>query len=179
MPLSLGATAQVDLESIQRLKRMREHANFAAALAFVPRDPRVERRAAGLLTYGSVAIVLGVIAGLVTLVAWWRGWNVIVPGTIAGMLVLVAVVLYVLPASMRRASDARPLLKRPALVVLRRSEMAEDGGTNYYFTLRFDDGSEGEFHRPGLGTMHEPMANGYSGIAYTRGADLVDFRRLG
>ena len=36
----------------------------------------------------------------------------------------------------------------------------------------------GEFERPGLGTMYEPMANGYSGIAYTRGADLVDFRRL-
>ena len=47
------------------------------------------------------------------------------------------------------------------------------------FMLRFDDGSEGEFRRPGLGTAYEPMANGTSGIAYTRGPDLVDFRRLG
>jgi len=92
---------------------------------------------------------------------------------------LLALVLLTIPATMRKSSDARPLMKRPALVVLRRSEMGVQGDSNYYFTLRFDDGSEGEFHRPGLGTMYEPMANGYSGIAYTRGADLVDFRRLG
>jgi hypothetical protein len=80
---------------------------------------------------------------------------------------------------LRRSSDAQLLLRRPAHVVVRRSEMSPKGETSYWFMLRFDDGSEGEFRRPGLGTAYEPMANGYSGIAYTRGVELVDFRRLG
>jgi hypothetical protein len=178
MPLDIGATTKVDDETIQRLKRMREHANFPAAMAFTPRDPRVERKAARILAYASAAAVLAGVAGLVALVAWWREWNVVVPAAIAGAFLVLAIVLLVVPASMRRASDARPLLRRPALVVVRRSEMSPDGHTSYFFTLRFDDGSEGEFERPGLGTMYEPMANGYSGIAYSRGAELVDFRRL-
>jgi hypothetical protein len=82
-------------------------------------------------------------------------------------------------AGVRRAAEARPLLRRPAMVVVRRSETdAESGGTNYWFTLRFDDGAEGEFTWPGQGTSYEPLANGYTGVAYTRGAKLVDFRRL-
>jgi hypothetical protein len=178
MPLDIGATTKVDDETILRLKRMREHANFPAAMAFTPRDPRVERKAARILTYGSVALVSCIVAGIIALVAWWSGWSFIVPSAIAAAFLVLAITLFVVPASMRRASDARPLLKRPALVVVRRSEMSMDGQTNYYFTLRFDDGSEGEFQRPGLGTMCEPMANGYSGIAYSRGAELVDFRRL-
>lgn len=182
MPLALGAKATIDDETIQRLKRMREHANFAAAMAFTPRDPRVEKRAARLLTLGSTALVLGVLAGIAWGIGRWLDPHVttfgIVSGAVAGFAIVLSFVLLVVPGVLRRSSDARPLMKRPALVVLRRSEIGVDGTTNYFFTLRFDDGSEGEFHRPGLGTMYEPMANGYSGIAYTRGADLVDFRRL-
>jgi hypothetical protein len=179
MPLDIGATTKVDDETIQRLKRMREHANFASAMTFTPRDPRVERKAARLLTYGSFAMALAGAAIVASFFVWWRGWSPIVPAVIAISASVVAAVLFATAPTLRRASDARALMRRPALVVLRRSEIGLDGVTNYYFTLRFDDGSEGEFQRPGLGTMYEPMANGYSGIAYTRGADLVDFRRLG
>jgi hypothetical protein len=180
MPLDIaGGATKVDDETIARLKRMREHAMFPAAMAFTPRDPRVEKKASRLLAWGSVALVLAVLAG-----AWWTtmrlsGSSGTVAGIVAGVLLAVSIVLLVLPGSMRRASDARALLRRPAIVVVRRSEMSDKGETSYWFTLRFDDGSEGEFRRPGLGTMYEPMANGYSGIAYTIGAELVDFRRLG
>lgn len=183
MPLNIGSSRVVDDETISRLKRMREHANFPAAMAFTPRDPRVEKKAARLLTYGSIAVVVAALAGITWLVAFGTGHGTatwaLAFGGVATVALLAAIVLLVVPAAMRKTSDAQALMKRPALVVLRRSEMGLDGDTNYYFTLRFDDGSEGEFHRPGLGTMYEPMANGYSGIAYTRGADLVDFRRLG
>jgi hypothetical protein len=71
------------------------------------------------------------------------------------------------------------MLRRPAMVGIRRSETdAVKGGTTYYFTLRFDDGSEGEFLWPGQGTAYDPLSNGYTGVAYTRGPKLVDFRRL-
>ncbi|MBL8859344.1 MAG: hypothetical protein JNL28_12610 [Planctomycetes bacterium] len=178
MPLDIGATTPVDDETIQRLKRMREHANFPAAMTFTPRDPRVERKAARLLTYGSVAMALAIVLMIVSLIVWWRGLSPIIWAAVAILAAVVAAVLFVTAPALRRASDARPLLKRPALVVLRRSEMSADNQIHYFFTLRFDDGSEGEFQRPGLGTMYEPMANGYSGIAYSRGSELVDFRRL-
>lgn len=178
MPLDIGATTPVDDETIQRLKRMREHANFAAAMAFTPRDPRVEKKAARLLTYGSVTLVLGLLMAAAWLIVFLRDGHNMVLGFLALTLIVLAFVLLTVPSAMRRSSDAEPLMRRPALVVVRRSEMSLDGGMNYFFTLRFDDGSEGEFHRPGLGTMYEPMANGYSGIAYSRGAELVDFRRL-
>ncbi|MDZ4772485.1 MAG: hypothetical protein SGI72_05060 [Planctomycetota bacterium] len=178
MPLDIGATTKVDDETIQRLKRMREHANFAAAMSFTPRDPRVERKAARLLTYGSFAMALAILSIIVSLIVWWRGSNPMILAIVGITASFAAAAFFVTAPTLRRSSDARSLMKRPALVVLRRSEIAEDGITHYYFTLRFDDGSEGEFSRPGLGTMYEPMANGYSGIAYTRGAELVDFRRL-
>jgi len=178
MPLDIGATTPVDDETIQRLKRMREHANFPAAVAFTPRDPRVERKAARLLTYGSIAMVLTIVLMVVSLLVWWSGSSPIIWGSVSIFSSLIAGALFAMAPTLRRASDAQSLMKRPALVVLRRSEISADGVTHYFFTLRFDDGSEGEFERPGLGTMYEPMANGYSGIAYTRGADLVDFRRL-
>jgi hypothetical protein len=180
MPLDIASgTPVVDDETIQRLKRMREHAHFPAALAFTPRDPRVEKSASRLLAWGSVALVLGVLAG-----AWWflgvlAHASGVVPASIAAVLLAASAVLLLLPAMMRRSSDARALMRRPAYVVVRRSEMSKKGETSYWFTLRFDDGSEGEFRRPGLGTMYEPMANGSAGIAYTRGAELIDFRRLG
>jgi hypothetical protein len=179
MPLDIAAgTPKVDDETIQRLKRMREHKNFAHAMTFTPRDPRVERKASKLLALGSLALVLGALFAIWWLVAVLRDGATVVPAVIAGALLATSAVLLILPAWMRRASDALPLLRRPAIVVVRRSEMSDDGDTSYWFTLRFDDGSEGEFRRPGLGTMYEPMANGYTGVAYTRGAELVDYRRL-
>jgi hypothetical protein len=180
MPLDIASgPPKVDDETIARLKRMRDHANFPAAMAFVPRDPRVEKKATRLLAYGSLALVLGMLAGVWWFVSVLAHAPSIVAGSIALVLFGVSAVLLFVPGMMRRASDAQPLLRRPAHVVVRRSEMSEKGETSYWFMLRFDDGSEGEFRRPGLGTAYEPMANGTSGIAYSRGAELVDFRRLG
>jgi len=80
------------------------------------------------------------------------------------------------------AGGGKPLLVRPAIVAERRSETNLEGHwgarTVYFFTLRFDDGSEGEFKWPGQGLSNEPMTNGQTGIAYTRGQDLIAFRKL-
>jgi len=65
--------------------------------------------------------------------------------------------------------------------VRRRSETSESGrraATTYFFLLHFDDGSEGEFSWPGQGTMYEPMPNGTTGLAYTLGDRLLDFRKM-
>jgi predicted nucleic acid-binding Zn ribbon protein len=178
-PLSIAdAPGRVDDETIQRLKRLREHAGFAAAMAFSPLDREAERQRATLLTAGALALLLAVVPALG--LAWsalhgdrWIPWAIA-----AAPLALAGVVLLALRGSSRRAAEKKPMLRRPALVVVRRSETGAESGTTYYFTLRFDDGAEGEFAWPGQGTSYEPLVNGFTGIAYTRGTKLIDFRRL-
>ncbi len=179
-PLSIGdAPGRVDDETIQRLKRLREHKSFAAAMEFTPLDREAEVVRGRRLTIGTLVLLVAVAPGLA--LAWtltrggaWLPWAVT-----ALVLALAGIGILVSRASVRARAEARPMLRRPAMVVVRRSETgAEEGGTNYFFTLRFDDGSEGEFVWPGQGTSYEPLSNGYTGIAYTRGAKLIDFRRL-
>lgn len=179
-PLSIGdGPGRVDDQTIQRLKRLREHKSFAPAMAFTPLDREAEVVRGRRLTVGTLVLLFAVAPGLV--LAWtltrggtWAPWAVAtaVP-VLAGLGILAS------RGSLRARAESRPMLRRPAMVVVRRSETdAEAGGTRYYFTLRFDDGSEGEFVWPGQGTSYEPLANGYTGIAYTRGQKLIDFRRL-
>lgn len=180
-PLQLGGK---DLsardEIVLRLKRLREKPEFATLALWTPVDLVVLARVRRLRSLAAVCFALGLATGLV---GWARhgatgelGWNV---GT--GVWFFAAIALLARSSVLLRVSAARPLLRRPAIVVERRSEtaMARRGGpTVYYFSLRFDDGSEGEFRWPGQGTLYEPMANGMTGVAYTRGETLVEFRRL-
>jgi hypothetical protein len=166
-------------ETTLRLKRLREHAGFAAATEFTPVDRDVERVCGSLLTFGTLALLLALVPGL----GW--AWNAVeggawLPWAVPTVVLAAAgLVLLARRPMLRSRSAARPMLRRPAIVVVRRSETDDDSGsTTYFFTLRFDDGSEGEFVWPGQGTAYEPLANGLTGIAYTRGTKLIDFRRL-
>jgi hypothetical protein len=179
-PLSIAdRPARVDDETIRRLKRLREHASFGAAMAFTPPDLETEHARARLLLAGTVAFLLAILPALAA--AWlavqggaWKPAGALAAASLAAGLACLA-----RRAALRRRALAQTLLRRPGLVVLRRSETDERSGrVTYFFTLRFDDGSEGEFRWPGQGTAYEPLSNGFTGIAYTRGADLVDFRRI-
>jgi hypothetical protein len=182
MPLDIAVKpAPVDDETIQRLKRMREHAQFQAAMAFTPKSREVVARSARMLTMGTALFAAAFVLWLVYFIVAPRvGRESMQVGLgVAAAALTVCAIGVLVARSIAMAQDARnPLLRRPALVVVRRSETAQDGGTTYFFTLRFDDGAEGEFRWPGQGTAYEPLSNGYSGVAYTRGAELVDFRRL-
>ena len=181
-PLTLGGKVEIAAdETAQRLQRLRENPVYGAAMSWMPRDPDVELRAersrnrAWILlvgavgTFGASALFGGPIAALDA------------AKIVAAVLLLGSIAMFAWSAAERRKSFASPILRRPALVVDRRSITAEKGGvgaTMYFFTLHFDDGSEGEFRWPGQGTMYEPMPNGTTGIAYTRGEKLVEFRKL-
>ncbi len=179
-PLSIGDTAgRVDDETIQRLKRLRDHKSFPAAMDFTPLDRDAEVVCGRRLTVGTLVLLVAVAPALA--LAWtltrggtWLPWAIVTAVfTLAGLGILAS------RGAVRRRSEDRPMLRRPAIVVVRRSETdSEIGITNYFFTLAFDDGSEGEFVWPGQGTSYDPLSNGYTGVAYTRGAKLVDFRRL-
>jgi hypothetical protein len=187
MPLAMGGRHSVaDDETTQRLKRMREHANFPAAQAFVPPDPEVERAVAARRNRGLVGLIAGVLWIAVVLLVQSLNSGVDLRSVwMLGGAILIALGLARIASagSARRASGSqKPLLVRPAIVAERRSETDAEGRwgarTTYYFTLRFDDGSEGEFRWPGQGLSTEPMANGQTGIAYSRGEDLIAFRKL-
>jgi hypothetical protein len=82
--------------------------------------------------------------------------------------------------SMQRAHRF-PLLKRPALILDRRSETrirGWSGDTTYFFKLEFEDGAQGEFNFPGLGPQEDPYATNLPGVAYTRGQELLHFRHV-
>ena len=90
-------------------------------------------------------------------------------------------VLIGLAVATRIVHRRTPMLKRAAYVLDRRSQTNEQGGigaTLYIFKIRFEDGSEGEFSHIGRGSMYEPPANGAAGVAYTRGARMIEFRRI-
>jgi hypothetical protein len=164
---------------------MREHANFPAAQAFRPIDPRLEARIATIRNRAGVTALTGLLLTLVILGAQFVGDGIDSASLITwiGPAILAGGALVVVSAKLLAGSgDQRPLLVRPAIVVERRSETSEHGiysaQTLYYFTLRFDDGSEGEFRWPGQGMANEPMVNGQVGVAYTRGEDLVSYRKL-
>jgi hypothetical protein len=165
-PLAIhDAPGRVDDETIQRLKRLRQHALFAAALEFTPLDREAEAIRGRRLTVGTLLLLVAVAPALV--LAWalargesWVPWALAtaLPG-LAGAAVLAS------RAGVRARAEERPMLRRPAMVVVRRSETNSlTGGTDYYFTLRFDDGAEGEFIWPGQGTAYEPLSNGYTGV---------------
>jgi hypothetical protein len=176
------ARAQVDDETVKRLARMRESPNYAAAMAFTPRDPEVAEKIARVRLVGGLQIPVAIVVGILAFAigAGDTARNVML--ALAGLLLIEAFVLLVIvPALMRKGDSARPMLRRPALVVSRRSEMIDKGRygtTNYYFTLRFDDGSEGEFRWRGQGTAYEPASNGTTGMAYTSSDRLIDLRKL-
>jgi hypothetical protein len=188
MPLAMGGRASVaDDETTQRLKRMREHPNFPAALALVPPDPEVERKVASRRNRGLALVIIGLAwFGAVLLVQSLRsGVQLTSPWLWATHSLLLIGVARIATAGLARrgASAGKPLLVRPAIVAERRSETDAEGRwgarTTYYFTLRFDDGSEGEFKWPGQGLSNEPLTNGQTGIAYSRGVQLIAFRKLG
>ncbi len=176
-PLTLGGKVEVaGDETAQRLARLREHAAFASAMAWTPREPEVDERVRrGKMVTG----FLFVVGALAVAFALARGNHFVLGFGIGAC--LVAFRNAVLAARIRRKAESHPLLRRPALVVSRRSSTSEERGraaTTYFFTLHFDDASEGEFRWPGQGTMYEPMPNGTTGLAYTRGERLVEFKKL-
>jgi hypothetical protein len=186
-PLAIGGPARTaDEATLKRLGRMGEHKDYAEALSWQPnaRDDapgtmRRRRRGLVLATLGIVVVATvvaarassGELAGLLRSVPAWVGVAV----TAVGLLELSRA------AALVQRVRAQPLLKRPAIVMDRRSVTTPTptgSQTVYFFSLVFDDGSAGEFSFLGRGVHYEVPASGATGLACTRGARLLEFLRL-
>lgn len=181
-PLSLGGKVERPSdETTRRLLRLRDKPEFAAAMAWKPFDPQVLARMNRASSAGWAFLFAAVAFAILRLLLGgelaWNDATVVATGACGA----IGLLLLVQSQMLRSRERAQPLVRRPALVVDRRSETDARGGravTTYFFTMRFDDGSEGEFRWIGQGTGNEPLSGGVTGIAYTRRQELVEFRRM-
>lgn len=184
-PLETAADRK-KLESVNasRIQRVRDHATFPAAESWDPPESQDWHAGARrvwwtlpLLLLGGLFLVLTVLPPL------GRGFDL---GGIFATLVAAGIAgggLYLgaTGRSMQNEAVARPVLKRPGLIVDRRSDTqvgALDGRTIYYFQIEFEDGVLGEFRFPGLGAKEDPYTTNLPGVAYTRGAELLHFQHV-
>lgn len=119
-------------------------------------------------------IGLGLLLGASSFLTHWITWLGILD-------VLLGVWLILRGRAARKQAIALPLLKRPALILDRRSDTrirGWGGFTIYYFELEFEDGTRAEFRYPGRGTSEEPYVTNLPGVAFTRGADLLLFKHI-
>ncbi len=181
------------LESVNasRIGRVLEHATYEDGIAWDPPESGDWYDGARLVWWGGPTAVLGLgsLVGAALLASGAEGGLVAGLGALGPILLLViGVGLVGLSLRLRsrgkaqqKAAVARPLLKRAALIVDRRSETeisGWSGRTTYYFTVEFEDGGVGEFRFPGLGAQEDPYATNLPGVAYTRGTDLLLFRHI-
>ncbi|HTF90562.1 MAG TPA: hypothetical protein VK843_19245 [Planctomycetota bacterium] len=189
-PLRVGPIEVPNDETQKRLAKVKAHADFASALSWLPIDPVFEKKAARSWSIGWLLVAGGI---AVALLCWafhstatWASPEAAASFrskslAAVGVMLLLGIGLVGFAASIRGRHRKTPMLKRAAYVIDRSSKTAEHGGigsTTYLFKIRFEDGSEGEFSHVGRGSMYEPPANGAAGVAYTRGARMIEFRRI-
>jgi hypothetical protein len=174
-PLQTGASVKPPSEEVLRkLAKVKSHADYEAALQWTPVEPEVERRALRLRSIGGALLFA---AGLGAILGTRR----IGFGVGGAALFIVGLALFVSGKRIRRRAKEEPMLRRAALVTDRRSKTepnARVGATTYFFSLAFEDGGEGVFSFRGRGVMYEPPTVGATGVAYTRGATLIEFKRI-
>ena len=181
-PLSIGGAAAPPDDETQRLfAKIQAHPAYADALKWTPIDPRTEARAARLQNWGVAFVALTLLSIVFAAIAGSGPFLARPP--VLGSVVLTAIAIFLLAGAVTVRGNAlhEALLRRPARVLDRRSKTdvkGKTGATTYTFQLRFADGSEGEFQMPGRGTLYEPPTVGATGLAYTRGADLIEFKRF-
>lgn len=174
------------LESVNasRIQRVREHVDFPGAEAWSPPESMDWHQGARrvwwmlpMLALGGLLLIVGVVPPL------GRGLDA---GGIFLALLSVAAIGYGLflgstGKAMQSAALGRSLLRRPGLIIDRRSETAVrgwGGTTTYFFKVELEDGVVGEFRFPGLGAQEDPYATNLPGVAYTRGTELLHFRHI-
>lgn len=166
----------------ERLQRMVEKEEYTEGLRWEPPEPEdwyVERRTG---RRGMLLAAIGVGALLQAVFFHGVSGGLAHPSSWIGIvLIAIGVVLWMRSNTRRRELTRLPLLRRAAIIHDRRSttEMkGSRGETVYYFTMEFADGSSGEFRFPGRGPAFDLFTNGVTGLAYTRGPQLLAFKRV-
>jgi len=182
MPLDLDSPAAERQASpnAERIARIQEQEAYPAALEWEPpagskhqHGVRLAMRGRGLLYVAGIALVLSFV--------WNWGWPGALGWTLAGLSAAAGTALLVRAHGLRRAATGLPLLRRAAVILDRRSDTQLQGwrgSTCYFFTLEFEGGATAEFAYPGRGYAEDLYPSGLTGVAYTRGRELLQFKHI-
>ena len=163
---------------MRRLAKIKDHADYPAAMAHVPPSEEDLERAATMLRRGVIATALGVafvLLGVADVVGSVWSLVVAIPAIAAGG-------HWIFHGWRVRAKTLeKPLVRACALVADRRSETAPTwlgGRTVYYFQLQLEDGTGGEYRYPGRGTQDDLLVKGLTGVAFLRGDTLIAWKNI-
>ncbi|MBJ75712.1 MAG: hypothetical protein CMJ98_01715 [Planctomycetes bacterium] len=179
MPVGDGSeTEGRESKNTPRLAKVRESEAFAKAPGVAPPESPAFQRGARL-------------TGLAwTLMAWGTAWlsldwlmkSMDLWSTpLGGFMVLLGIIQYVRGVRLQKQATSQELLCRPAVILSRRSEVelsGFSGSTTYFFELELEDGVIAEFSYAGRGPNADVYTNNLSGIAYTRGSTLLEFKQV-
>ena len=176
-----AAAGQEDPQ-LARIAKVVAHETYGEQVETAPPEGPQWQVAGDRRRRGLTGLGLGLVSALcgASLLAWpplllgisWLAW-------LGLALALWGLAGFVGGGQARARITAQPLLARAALITDRRSETSlEEGGTSYYFTLKFEDGNTSEARFPGRGSSEEVYATGACGLAFTRGDELLEFRRF-
>ena len=178
-PLKESPGKGVDRKPIlERLSRMAEKPELSDALALEPPWSPEYQGGKDRGVQGSVLAVGGlVVLGLGLSFGAGPFGFVSVAGAV---LTIIGVVLLVGGRATCARLDRIEVQKRAACIIERRSEADANGGGGvcYYFHILFADGTEGEFAYPGRGVTEALYTNGMTGVAFTRGPELLAIERV-
>jgi len=177
-PLQVSPGAEQDRSPIvERLVKMEAKPEFAQALEVTPPWSPAYEKARNHQTQGSILIVLGLLVPAFALALRGGGLEGLPLGT--GIVIAAIGLAMVIGGTLtRRRLDKQKVLKRSATIVVRRSEIDPKNNVIYFYLLQFGDGSEGEFFYPGRGVTNDPYSNGMTGLAFTRGQELLFMERV-
>lgn len=178
-----AAEARGESPHRERLLRLAEKDEARALLEWTPPESIEWYEARRRGRYGLAGAAVGALLLLWRGTALGIGREFLLSPTawLGAVLVVWGLVRYARSVAQRKQLTAEPLKKRAAIVLDRRSVTEIHGGrgkTVYFFTLELADGTTGEFRWPGRGAAHEPVTKGVTGIAYTRGNELLDLQRV-
>jgi hypothetical protein len=179
MPVGDGTEAeQKESKNTPRLAKVRESDALTEAKGIAPPESpafqhgaRLTGLAWTLLAWGSVWLAADWLTQSVDL------WSI----PLGGFFVLLAIIHYVRGMRLRKQATSQELLCRPAVILSRRSEVelhGFSGSTTYFFELELEEGVIAEFSYAGRGPNADVFTNNLSGIAFTRGSTLLDFKQV-
>jgi hypothetical protein len=164
---------------VKRLLGLEEKPEFKEALQETPPWTPEYAQARNQLGQGRVFLIIGLIllGTSMTVAEGLLGLTLRTGGTALSAL---GAIWLILGLSTSRRLDKQRIIARSAYLVQRRSDtaLAQSGKVTYYFTITFGDGSEGEFSYAGRGVNEELYSNGMTGVAFTRGQELLHMTRV-
>ncbi len=179
MPITEGGDDQGrESKNAPRLSKIRASEAFASAQTTAPPETPAYQEGVKLSQVGSTLAVLGVILGGVGYAL--EGLHTLAY-TLAGALTSIGIIQVVRGNRLKGTELAPELLCRPAIILSRRSEVTlrgYSGDTTYFFELELEGGAIAEFAYPGRGPSANVYTNNLSGIAYTRGGNLLEFKQV-